>query len=282
MKTHLRRITFLLMFLLIYTAVGAQGLFVDEDAWVRYTSLSFALPFTSYDYDTDAADGTTEELVPIDFDSTTYTFDYQAHHISPKKGFTVLTRWGFGGWRGDYELSDGTIIVVEPEEDEVVDEEEGEGEEEEPEEKVKTFKLTDNTGFVVYFNLGFGRAFEFAEKRILILPTAGIGLNMYMLSKTEGSYPVEVDEESEGDSDTQESFSYTAIDFSLNIFLNVTVAFMFNEKYGLSISCQMSRPAFGIGISRTSTDSKDTNSMVILDSFGDINFMPAVGLCIHL
>lgn len=274
MKMIVRRITFLVSFFLVCTTVEANGVFIAKNSWERYTSLCIAFPFTSWDYDTQAIDGTKEQLIPISFESTVYTFDYQAHHVSPKKGFTVLTRWGFGGWSGDYELSDGSLKEVE-----VMEEDE---ETEEAEEQVETFQLTDNTGFMIYLNLGFGKAFKLAKGHVVILPTAGVGLDLYMLNRAEGSYAVEADEESEDDTSTQESFNYRAIDLAVNIFLNVTATVMFSEKYGLSVSCQLSMPAYGINISSTSGDAQDTISTYSLSGFSGVNFTPAVGLCIRL
>ena len=274
MKTLVHRITLFATLLLLCANADAKGVFADENDWTRYTSLSFALPITSWDYDTDAADGETDTLIPLSFDSTGYTFDYQAHHVSPNKGFTVLTNWGLGGYSGDFELSDGTIK---------------ETNDENAEKEYETFTLGDNTGFMVYFNLGFGKAFELAKKRIAILPTAGVGLNIYMLTKAEGIYEVEEGSEdasstdaTDAESNTQASYTYRDFDAVLNVFFNLTVAFMFSEKYGISLSCQLSIPAFGVGLCTTSTDSDDSATVYMLDMFSSVNFMPAVGLCIRL
>ena len=275
MKTLVHRIAFFAPFLLACAQVAADGWFEKENAWERYTSLSFALPITSWDYDSEASDGESDDLVPIGFESIGYTFDYQAHHISPNKGFAVLTNWGFGGNSGDYELSNGTIK---------------ETEDEDADEEFETFTMTGKTGFGMYFNVGFGKAFKLAGGRMIIIPTAGVGLNIHMLTKAEGTFNIESttvttsttdttesdsSENSDGtdddvattsdseategtdDSDTtedtdesddtttdtsestssstQESFTYRNFDAVLKIFLNVTALFMFNEKYGLSL-----------------------------------------------
>ena len=284
MKTLVHRIALAAAVLLVCVHASAKGVFADENDWVRYTSLSFALPLISWDYDTDAADGSDDALIPLSFDSTGYTFDYQAHHVSPNKGFVVLTNWGFGGWRGDFELSDGTI-----KETEEVDGDE----DEEVEEEYETFTLADNMGFMVYFNLGFGKAFQLAKKRIAIIPTAGVGLSLYMMTKAEESYEqaatsvIESTSEDATEDDTTEdseelTYTYRAVDAVVNVFLNVTAAFMFSEKCGLSLSCKLSVPVFGVGVCTTSADGSDSATVYTLGSFGGVNFTPAVGLCIRL
>ena len=294
MKTLVRRIALAAAVLLVCVHASAKGVFADENDWVRYTSLSFALPLISWDYDTDAADGSDDALIPLSFDSTGYTFDYQAHHVSPNKGFVVLTNWGFGGYSGDFELSDGTLKETagdEGEEDE--EDEEGEASGEDEKEEYETFTLDGKTGFVVYFNLGFGKAFQLAKKRIAIIPTAGVGLSLYMMTKAEESYEQEgtsviesTSEDATEDDTTEDSeeltYTYRAVDAVVNIFLNVTAAFMFSEKYGLSLSCKLSVPVFGVGVCTTSADGSDSASVYMLDSFDGVNFTPAVGLCIRL
>ena len=334
MKTLVRWMAFLVPFLLACAQATSDGWFTKENAWERYTSLSFALPIISWDYDTDASDGESDNLVPLGFESTGYTFDYQAHHISPNKGFTVLTQWGFGGWRGDFELSDGTLKeTLQETEDEDADEDE----EEDAKEEYETFTQAGNTGFGMYFNVGFGKAFKLAGGRMIIIPTAGIGLNIYMLTKAEGTFNIDSTtdpeatdgteesaaaaetsdsdssdgtdgtddtttdtdgsddtttdtDESDGSTDTsessssstQESYTYRNFDAVLNVFLNVTALFMFSEKYGLSLSCKLSVPVFGVGLCTTSSDGSDNATVYMLDRFSSVNFTPAVGLCIRL
>ena len=315
MKTLVRWIAFLAPFLLVCATATSEGWFTKENDWERYTSLSFAMPITSWDYDTDASDGKSDNLVPLGFESTGYTFDYQAHHVSPNKAFAVLTQWGFGAWSGDYELSDGTLKDTE---DEGADEE------------VETFTLAGNTGFGMYFSVGFGKAFKLAGGRIIIIPTAGVGLNIYMLTKVEGTFNIDsttdttesdtngddgesaaaaettdsdssdgtdgtddtttdtdgsddtTTDTSESTSSTQESYTYRNFDAVLNVFLNVTAFFMFSEKYGLSLSCKLSVPVFGVGLCTTSIDGSDSATVYMLNSFSGVNFTPAVGLCIRL
>ena len=299
MKTLVHRIALAAALLLVCAHASAKGVFADENDWVRYTSLSFALPLTSWDYDTDAADGSDDALIPLSFDSTGYTFDYQAYHVSPNKGFVVLTNWGFGGYSGDFELSDGTLKETagdEGKEDE--EDEEGEASGEDAKEDYETFTLDGKTGFVVYFNFGFGKAFQLAKKRIAIIPTAGVGLSLYMMTRAEESYEqaataaldaastasdTEDDTEDEATEDSDDlTYTYRAIDAVVNVFLNVTALFMFSEKYGLSLSCRLSVPVFGVGVCTTSADGSDSTTVYTLGSFGGVNFTPAVGLCIRL
>lgn len=255
MKRSLQRIAFFAPFLLACAAMWAQDWSRDDDDWLRYTALSFAVPFTSWDYDV----GTDyDAYIPTEFESTGYTFDYQTYHVSPNIGFATMIRCGFGGWKGSY------VLTVTSNEDEEDDEEIEECE-------------TDNVnGFMLYFKLGLGKAFELADRRLAIIPTVGVGLDAYIMTNAEDAFEVYEEDEKVA------SLSYSTYDFTLDVFLNVMAAVMFTEHIGLSVSFELSLPALGVDIYRVSDESDESNDVRMMDNFSAVNFMPAVGICFRL
>ena len=258
MKRFVRGMSAALLLALACAAAGAQE-FDDDEGWVRYSSLCVAFPFYSWDYDVDLDyDFLNYDIVPASFESNGYTFDYQAHHVSPTIGFAVLFRCGFGGWRGDYKASYGFL----------------EGTYDEPEDVNLTYSYKDLKGFMTYFKVGLGKAFELLDDRLAIIPTAGVGLDLYALAKTEDAY----EEYDEGE---KVSLHYAAFDGVIDIFLNVMASYMFTEHFGLTASCEMSFPVFGVGYYRTGDGTVTKDGATTLDGFSSVNFMPAVGICLR-
>lgn len=225
----------------------------DGDEWHRYSSLSIAFPFVNQTFEGDDGDADCE------FNSNGTGFDYSAHHVS-SSGFTVLSRVGFAYINGDLDVDYGSWW---DDEDERWYSEEGE--------------IEDFKGFFTYFKLGFGYAFELLDRHLAIIPTAGVGFTMNVLYASYDYY-----EEDEyysnylGDwYEYYEEYSddYFGANFTIDLFFNVMVSYMFTNHFGLSASFEVSMNALGFG------------AMSELDAYsidlGTFSFMPAVGICLR-
>ena len=221
----------------------------DGDEWHRYSSLSIAFPFVNQEFEGDDGDADCE------FNSNGTGFDYSAHHVS-SSGFTVLSRVGFAYINGDLTADYGSWWDG----DEYYDEE---GE------------IEDFKGFFTYFKLGFGYAFELLDRHLAIIPTAGFGFTMNVLyasydyyDEDEYYYLGEWYEYYEEYSD-----DYFGANFTIDLFFNVMVSYMFTNHFGLSASFEVSMNALGFG------------AMSELDAYsidlGTFSFMPAVGICLR-
>ena len=224
----------------------------NED-WHRYSSLSIAFPFVNHEFEGDDGDADCE------FNSNGYAFDYSAHHVSPS-GFTVLSRCGFAYINGDLTADYGKYW---DEDDERFYSEKDE--------------LEDIDGFYTYFKLGFGYAFELLDKHLVIIPTAGFGLTANFLY-CEYDYWEEEEWYSSylgGWYDYYEEYSddYYGADFTIDLFFNVMVSYMFTNHFGLSASFEVSMNMWGFG---AATD-LDAYSI----DLGTFSFMPAVGICLR-
>ena len=176
--------------------------------------------------------------IDVDFEGNCYAFDYSAHHVKGSGGFTVLARCGFGYLDGNYGIGDYEEVFG---------------------------------GFSTYFKLGFGKAFELADRRVAIIPTGGVGiiLDLLSVSRTEvwGSYEDETD--------------FFAFDVTVDLFLNVMASFMFSENFGLTASCEVSTSAFGIGRLDGNGDTATSGEFYSPNIFGGVSFTPAVGICLR-
>ena len=98
------------------------------------------------------------------------------------------------------------------------------------------------TSFYSYFRFGFGGAIEpDREGHFALIPTGGVGVSfttMYAeVSQTE-VYTAGVYE------DKRER---TGLDFTFDVFVDLTAAFMFTNNFGLSASCEVAMNLIGCG-----------------------------------
>ena len=235
----------------LQAAVAKDG--AQEEEWHRYSSLSIAFPFVNHTFEGDDGDADCE------FNSNGTAFDYSAHHVT-SSGFTVLSRLGFAYINGDMDVDYGKWW-----------------DDDDEQWYSSSDKIEDFKGFYTYFKLGFGYAFELLDKRLSIIPTAGIGFTMDILY---ASYDYYEEEEWYGEYlgdwyDYYEEYSddYYGADFKIDVFFNVMAAFMFTKHFGLSASFEVSMNALGFG------------AMSELDVYpidlGTFSFMPAVGICLR-
>ena len=178
----------------------------------------------------------------VDFEGNCYAFDYSAHHVKGSGGFTVLARCGFGYLDGNFGIEDYE---------------------------------EDFDGFSTYFKLGFGKAFELADRRVAIIPTGGVGiiLDLLNVSRTEvwGGSSGEYEDETD----------FFAFDVTVDLFLNVMASFMFSENFGLTASCEISTSAFGIGYLNGNGMTATNGEFYSPNIFAGVSFTPAVGICLR-
>lgn len=268
--------------ILVLSQVGAQSYSSDsenqqdeKDSWTCWSAFSIAVPFVNYDYDYDYDLGDAgEDFNPRSFKSNGFVFDYQSYRVSPKIGLAVLTRVGFGYWNGDFKVG---LISESDSSDSESEDEEAESETTYEENK---YKLDGLEGFSAYLKLGLGKSFSFANNKIILIPTAGFGFNVYAMEKTDDAYSYYTCNKTSEET-TKTSYSYSAVDFTLDAFINVSAMFVLSEPFGLFASCEISANLFGSGYSRLSDGSTAYDGVYTIDSFSGITFTPTIGVCLR-
>ena len=177
-------------------------------SWDTYLSLSVPLPIIYHDYGNDGS-----------FSGMGGGMGFSMHKVHTDSHFAIMFRMGLA--LVGAELSDDFEDKYSRQDD---------------------VSIGGVTSFYSYFRFGMGGAIEpDREGHFVLIPTAGVGVSfttMYAeVSQTE-VYPAGVYE------DKRER---TGLDFTFDVFFDLTAGFMFTGNFGLAASCEVAANLIGSG-----------------------------------